>query len=560
MKIVSIPTKPIEGQKTGTSGLRKKVTVIESTPNYIENWIQSLMNALGGEQAGSSFVIGGDGRYLNDKAIVSAIEILAANKVKRVIIGKDGLLSTPAVSNIIRKQKLFGGIILTASHNPAGPAGDWGIKFNASNGEPAPEKLTDKIYTETMKISQIQRTSISVNLSSVGRTVVADSDFVVEVVDPVDEYVELLRGIFDFVKISNFLASTKIVFDGMHAVTGIYGKRIFVNELGLIGGDSVTLNNCVPSPDFNGGHPDPNLVYAHDLVERMMSPNCQYVLGAASDGDGDRNMIMGSNWFVTPSDSLAIIADYAAEKAIPYFERNGLRGVARSMPTSRAIDVVCKGREIPCYQTPTGWKYFGNLMDAGLVNLCGEESFGTGSDHIREKDGVWAVMAWLSILEYVNRGSAKLVGVREINERHWDKYGRHMYCRCDYEEVDSKGANDMMDHIRNQLGVIAGTELIPGWKVESAEEYNYTDPVDKSEAKKQGLIVCFQNGSRIVYRLSGTGSAGATVRIYMEYYVKEWRQPEYANMVIARSPLMDLALKLSDIERFTGRKTPSVIT
>jgi phosphoglucomutase len=561
MKISTIPTKPIEGQKTGTSGLRKKVAFIESTPNYIENWIQSLLNALNGAQVGSSFVIGGDGRYLNDKAIVSAIEILAANKVKRVYIGQNGLLSTPAVSNIIRRRKLFGGIILTASHNPAGPHGDWGIKFNASNGEPAPEKLTDKIYSETLTISEIHRASISVDLSRIGETRISDiDDFVVEVIDPVDEYIELMREIFNFEKISKFLESKRIIFDGMHAVTGIYGKRIFIKELGLKENESISLSNCDPSPDFNGGHPDPNLVYAHDLVSKMMAPNCPFVLGAASDGDGDRNMIMGANWFVTPSDSLAIIADFAAKKAIPYFEKNGLKGVARSMPTSRAIDAVCGARNIPCFQTPTGWKYFGNLMDAGLVNLCGEESFGTGSDHIREKDGVWAVMSWLSILEFVNRGSTELIGVREINERHWDEYGRHMYCRCDYEEVDANGAQDMMNHVRSQLGVIVGTQIYSGWTVVSAEEYNYTDPVDKSEAKNQGFIVCFENGSRIVFRLSGTGSAGATIRVYMEYYVKEWRKPEFADMVIAKSPLMDIAIKLSEIERFSGRKTPSVIT
>ena len=559
MKITTIATNPIEGQKTGTSGLRKKVAFIESVPHYIANWIQSLMNALEGSQRGSTFVIGGDGRYLNDKAIVTAVQILAANKVERVIIGRNGLLSTPAVSNLIRDRKVFGGIILTASHNPAGPSGDWGIKFNACNGEPAPEKLTDKIFQETMRVTEIfQASELAVDIGRVGTT--QFENFTIEVIDPVDDYVDLLRRIFDFEKIRKFLSSRKIVFDGMHAVTGIYARRIFVTELQLVEGESVVLKNCQPSPDFNGGHPDPNLVYAHDLVDEMMTKDCLYLLGAASDGDGDRNMIMGSEWFVTPSDSLAIIADYAAQGAIPYFEKTGLSGVARSMPTSRAIDKVCEVRGIQCFQTPTGWKFFGTLMDAGKVCLCGEESFGTGSDHIREKDGIWAVIAWLSILEFANRDGVGSVGVRQVNERHWDKYGRHMYCRCDYEEVDAMGANDMMDHIRGQMESIVGTELIPGWKVVSTEEYNYTDPVDNSVAKKQGLILCFDNGSRIVYRLSGTGSSGATVRVYMEYYVRNWRSEEFINMVIAKSPLMDIAGRISEIQKFTGRSSPTVIT
>lgn len=556
-----IQTVPIEGQKTGTSGLRKKVKMIQATPNYIENWLQSLMNALEGSQAGSAFVIGGDGRYLNDFAIQCAIEILAANNVHRIIVGRNGLLSTPAVSNIIRRRKLFGGIILTASHNPAGIDGDWGIKFNSSNGEPAPEKVTDKIYTETMKIREIKRVIIpKIDLNQLGEQQVSEN-CVIEVIDSVEEYANLMKKIFDLPQLSKFLNNHKIVFDGMHAVTGIYARRIFVEELGLSETRNVDLTNCDPSQDFHGGHPDPNLVYAHDLVAKMMSRDCGYVFGAASDGDGDRNMIMGKNWFVTPSDSLAIIADYAAEGAIPYFVQKGLKGVARSMPTSRAIDAVCEGRKLSCFETPTGWKYFGNLMDAGLVNLCGEESFGTGSDHIREKDGIWAVLAWLSILEYVNRGDNNtLVGVRAINERHWDKYGRHMYCRFDYEEVDSNGANDMMNHIRKQMPTMTGTEILEGWRVTSAQEYNYIDPVDKSEAKKQGLIICFENGSRLVYRLSGTGSAGATIRVYMEYYVKNWRLPEFVNMQIAKSPLRDIGAKISDIERYTGRANPSVIT
>jgi phosphoglucomutase len=572
MQIDIISTSPIEGQKTGTSGLRKKVRHIQSHPLYIENWIQSLMNALDNSQDGSTFVVGGDGRYMNETAVIAVIEILAANGIDRVIVGQGGLLSTPAVSNLIRLRSVFGGIIMTASHNPAGIDGDWGIKFNCSNGEPAPEKITDKIYDESQQIRVIQRPRLGLkfqDLTSVGTKKFSGTKFTVEIVDPVSDYIESLKGIFDFPRLATFFRQgPPIVFDGMHAVTGIYAKKIFVDELGL---SSVRLINCIPAPDFNGGHPDPNLVYAHDLVNLMMSGDkCQFMLGAASDGDGDRNMIMGNNWFVTPSDSLAIIADFAIRGAIPYFNRVGLKGVARSMPTSRAVDVVCRANNIACFETPTGWKYFGNLMDGGLANLCGEESFGTGSDHIREKDGIWAIMAWLTILEYANRSqqnfspTTPLVSVRDINEAHWDKYGRHMYCRCDYEEVDSSGANQMMDHIQSSMNVggslSAGSVIYPGWTIESSEEYEYQDPVDLSVAKRQGLIIRFENGSRLVYRLSGTGSAGATIRMYMEYFVKDWRTSDFINLKLEESPLMEIALKVSDIEKFTGRKKPNVIT
>jgi phosphoglucomutase len=555
---LTIPTAPISGQKTGTSGLRKKVAEIQKSPLYIENWIQSLMTALDSAQIGTTFILGGDGRYLNDTAAVAAISILAGNGVKRIIVGKDGLLSTPAVSHLIRSREAFGGIIMTASHNPAGPHGDWGIKFNCSNGEPAPEKITSRIYEETQKITCISKNEnfpeSFLRDASLGEHIFGD--LIVEVVDPVDAYVELLRSIFDFEKISKFIASrssAKIVFDAMHAITGIYAQKI-ISQILRVPETQLLLLNCVPSPDFNGGHPDPNLVYATDLVQATKTS--ETLLGAASDGDGDRNMIVGSDWFVTPSDSLAVIADYAAE-AIPYF-KNGLSGVARSMPTSRAVDVVCDAKSIPCFETPTGWKYFGNLMDAGKVDLCGEESFGTGANHIREKDGIWAVFAWLSILEFVNRReSTHLVTIRDINERHWDKYGRHVYCRCDYDEVAADGANKMMDHVRIQLDGLAGREFTSGWAVANASEYNYVDPVDKSEAKQQGLIVRFTNGSRLVFRLSGTGSAGATIRLYMEYYVRDWRGQE---IVLEKSPLMAIALDLADIEKYTGRSHPSVVT
>lgn len=556
MEVFSVPTHPIDGQKTGTSGLRKKVALIEATPHYIENWLQSLMTALEGSQVGSTFVLGGDGRYLNDLAMIAAIEILFANGVKRVIVGQNGLMSTPAVSNLIRQRKAFGGIIMTASHNPAGKHGDWGIKFNCSNGEPAPERITDKIYTATSTISDIKKIISNLTISDLSLVGLRafPNDRVVEIVDPVTEYIELMKTVFDFNAIKNFLAKHgNIVFDGMHAVTGTYGRRLFVNEFGL---PESVLQNCVPSSDFCGGHPDPNLAYATDLVKKMMAESAP-VLGAASDGDGDRNMIMGAQWFVTPSDSLAIIADYA-KVAIPYFQTHGVKGVARSMPTSRAVDVVAARSGFKCFQTPTGWKYFGNLMDGGLVNLCGEESFGTGSDHIREKDGLWAVLAWLSILEYVNRNSSELVGVRTINERHWDKYGRHYYTRCDYEECESADANAMMEHVRSSLDSLTGSELLAGWTVQEATEYAYTDPVDGSEAKRQGFIVAFTNGSRLVYRLSGTGSAGATIRVYMEQYVENWRQERVDSL--EKGPLMKISGIISQLEKFTGRTEPTVIT
>ena len=561
MEVRSIPTQPIEGQKTGTSGLRKKVAHIEAIPNYIENWLQSLMNALEGSQIGQTFILGGDGRYLNDRAMVAAIEILFANGVEHIIVGQGGLLSTPSVSNLIRKRKAFGGIIMTASHNPAGKSGDWGIKFNCSNGEPAPERITDKIYACSLTVSEIRRMALDIDFPALKSLGIRDfsSSKKLEIVDSVNDYVQLMKSVFDFDAIRSFIAdrNVSVLFDGMHAVTGIYGKRIFVDEFGL--DENSCLQNATPLSDFGNGHPDPNLVYAHDLVARMMSGSNCPVLGAASDGDGDRNMIMGANWFVTPSDSLAIIAHYAT-KAIPYFTKHGLKGVARSMPTSRAVDAVAQSLAFPCYQTPTGWKYFGNLMDGGLANLCGEESFGTGADHIREKDGIWAVLAWLSVLEYVNRGteSGEFLGVQQVNEKHWDMYGRHYYARCDYEECESVGANKMMDHIRASLGSIPGKELMSGWTVASAEEYEYKDPVDGSEAKKQGFIIAFTDGSRLVYRLSGTGSAGATIRVYMEQYVQNWRGEKISSL--DKGPLMELSKKLSQIEMFTGRSQPTVIT
>ena len=551
MEIVT--TSPIPGQKTGTSGLRKKTSLVESTPNFIENWVQSVVNAIG-SLAQKSFAIGGDGRYLNPQAIQSIIGILAANGAEGVVVARDGLMSTPAVSCLIRKRKLSGGFILTASHNPAGKTGDWGIKFNAEAGEPAPESFTDRIFMETMNIHEIKRMQLSADLSNLGIT--RHGNFSIEVIDPVSDYLDLLKNIFDFEMLRNFCARPEfsLLFDGMNAVTGVYAKKIFCEALGL---PEKSIRQCTPLPDFGGGHPDPNLTYAADLL-RCMQKNAHVVFGAASDGDGDRNMILGRNgFFVSPSDSVAIIANYA-EQAIPYFARHKILGVARSMPTSRALDIVAAAKKFPCFQTPTGWKYFGNLMDAGLANLCGEESFGTGGDHIREKDGLWAVMCWLSILAFEATQKGRLVEVEEICKQHWDVYGRHFYRRCDYEECESSAAEKMFEHLREQVKKhVNGSVVSEGWIIQSAEEYTYVDPVDKSVASKQGIIFCFANGGRVIFRLSGTGSSGATIRLYMELYTKEWRS---AVEELETTEIMDVALLLSNLQSFTGRSKPTVVT
>ncbi|EER07746.1 phosphoglucomutase, putative [Perkinsus marinus ATCC 50983] len=547
LTIHKVPTVPIEGQKTGTSGLRKKTAVITGTPNYIENWLQCLFTSIGDDLKGKTLVIGGDGRYHNSAVAQTAIRIGFANGVRRFVVGKDGILSTPGVSAVIRQRGLFGGIIMTASHNPGGPNADWGIKYNCENGGPAPEKVTDQIYVLSKTIKEYS---------------IADLD------RPVDLAQLDLGGphakCFDFEALKRLVARPDftMLYDGLNAVTGPYAKKVFVDELGA---PAAAIVEGTPLEDFGGAHPDPNLTYAHGLVEKMDSsknPNAP-VFGAASDGDGDRNMVLGRDWFVSPSDSLAIIFDYAAQGAIPYFNKAGLPGVARSMPTSRAVDVVSKARGIPCYQTPTGWKFFGNLMDAGKVSLCGEESFGTGSNVIREKDGLFSILCWLSILAFRNQDPTKpLVGVREINEDHWRKYGRHFYTRCDYEGVESEAADRMFDHIRGKIAdnsLARGVKLAEGWTVASAEEYRYVDPIDGSIAEKQGLIITFENGGRIVFRLSGTGSAGATIRLYMELFEKDFDKIA-SHGPLVESELMKIALRVSDLEGFTARKEPTVIT
>ncbi|KAH9967267.1 phosphoglucomutase [Russula dissimulans] len=564
MSAKEIPTKPFDGQKPGTSGLRKRVKVFQQE-HYTENFVQSIFDAI--PLSGSTLVIGGDGRFYLPEVVQIILKIASANGVSKLIIGKDGILSTPAASNIIRKYKANGGILLTASHNPGGPNADFGIKYNVENGGPAPENITDKIFAKTKSISSYKVLEApAVDLSKLGDTTYGPLE--VSIIDSVKDYVELLQTIFDFELIKSFLESRKadfkVLFDGLHGVTGPYAKAILLDTLGL---PSSSVQNCEPSPDFGGGHPDPNLTYAHTLVEAVEKD--RILFGAASDGDGDRNMIYGAGAFVTPSDSVAIIADWA--EVIPYFKKGGVKGLARSMPTSAAIDLVAKAKGLEYFEVPTGWKFFGNLMDAGRLSICGEESFGTGSDHIREKDGLWAVVAWLNILAAANKQdeSGKLWGIREVLNRHYAKYGRSFFSRYDYEEVSSEGAHKLVDHLNGLINSSSfpGTSYASlgtgiSFKVAKAYNFDYTDPIDKSVSKNQGQVVTFTDGSRVVWRLSGTGSQGATVRLYAERYVA----PEAGEKELARDTgeglqaLIDVALDLSDLKQHLGRDQPTVIT
>ncbi|KAL8233035.1 hypothetical protein R6Q57_002813 [Mikania cordata] len=559
LKVNSIPTKPIEGQKTGTSGLRKKVKVFMQE-NYLANWIQALFNSLPPEDYKNALlVLGGDGRYFNKEAAQLIIKIAAGNGVGKILVGKEGILSTPAVSAIIRKRKANGGFIMSASHNPGGPEYDWGIKFNYSSGQPAPESITDMIYGNTLSISEIQLADIpDVDLSSVG--VSKYGNFSVEIVDPVSDYLNLMEEVFDFSLIKNLVSRSdfRLTFDAMHAVTGAYAKPIFVDKLGA-SPDSIC--NGVPLEDFGHGHPDPNLTYAKDLVNIMYSDNGPD-FGAASDGDGDRNMILGRQFFVTPSDSVAIIAANAQE-SIPYF-KSGPKGLARSMPTSGALDRVAEKLNLPFFEVPTGWKFFGNLMDAGTLSICGEESFGTGSDHIREKDGIWAVLAWLSIIAYRNKNKKpgeKLVSVSDIVKEHWATYGRNYFSRYDYEECEAEGANEMISYLRDLISKSKQGDKYGecDYTLQLADDFKYTDPVDGSVSTKQGVRFVFTDGSRIIFRLSGTGSAGATVRIYVEQFEPDVSKHDL-DAQVALKPLIDLALSISKLKDFTGREKPTVIT
>jgi phosphoglucomutase len=543
MSMQTVSTQPYDDQKPGTSGLRKKVPVFKQ-PNYLQNFIQSIFNSLEGYQ-NQTLVVGGDGRYYNREAIQIILKMAAANGFGRVLVGQGGILSTPAASCVIRKNKAFGGIVLSASHNPGGPDEDFGVKYNISNGGPAPANITDAIYEASKSITEYKILDTSdINLDRVASHQLGN--MTVEVIDPVSDYGALMETLFDFNQIKQMLSGNfKMCMDSMHAVTGPYAKALIERRLNAPAG---TVMNGEPLEDFGGGHPDPNLVYAHDLVEIMFGDDAPD-FGAASDGDGDRNMVLGNNFFVTPSDSLAILAANAT--LVPGY-RSGVAGVARSMPTSQAVDRVAEKLGIDCYETPTGWKFFGNLMDAGKVTLCGEESFGTGSNHVREKDGLWAVLFWLNIL------AVKKQSVEEIVKDHWKTYGRNYYSRHDYEAVESDRANAMMDHLQGQLSSLPG-KTFHGYTVEFADNFAYTDPVDGSVAKNQGVRIGFTNGSRIVFRLSGTGTSGATIRLYVEQYEPDPAKHNQDTQA-ALADLIQIADEVAQLKATTGRNEPTVIT
>ncbi|MCA0043232.1 alpha-D-glucose phosphate-specific phosphoglucomutase [Celeribacter litoreus] len=538
-----VATTPIEGQKPGTSGLRKKTPVFMQ-PHYLENFVQSIFNATGGAE-GKTYVVGGDGRYFNDRAAQVILRMAAANGAKKVIIGQNAILSTPAASNLIRIRETDGGIIMSASHNPGGPKEDFGVKFNNPNGGPAPEGVTEKIFEQTKTLTEYAICdSTDIDIATLGTKTLEGME--IEVVDPVADYAEMMAGIFDFDAIKALFASGfTLCFDAMHAVTGPYAKAILEGTLGAPEGSVV---NAVPSPDFGGGHPDPNPIWAKTLMDLMFSSGAPD-FGAASDGDGDRNMIVGRNAYVTPSDSLAVLA--ANAELVPAY-KGGLKGVARSMPTSRALDRVAEAAGYACYETPTGWKFFGNLLDAGRATLCGEESAGTGSDHVREKDGLWAVLFWLNVL------AARKQSVAEVMADHWSKYGRNYYSRHDYEAVDSDAANGLMQALRTRLPNLKG-RVVEGMTVEAADEFAYDDPVDGSRSEGQGIRIMFKGGGRIVFRLSGTGTEGATLRVYLET-VETNPAALQDNPQNALSDVVSAADKLAEIRTRTGRNAPDVIT
>jgi phosphoglucomutase len=543
MNIKTISTTPFSDQKPGTSGLRKSVKVFQS-PHYLENFVQSIFDTLNCE--GQTLVLGGDGRYYNRQAIQTILKMAAANGVGRILVGQGGILSTPAASCIIRENKAFGGIILSASHNPGGPDGDFGIKYNVTNGGPAPEKVTEAIYDRTQVIASYKiLEAADLNLDRPSSFKLGTME--VEVIDSVAPYIRLMESLFDFDRLKDLLTSGKfrMCMDSLHAVTGPYAHAIFEKRLGA---PPRTVINGIPLEDFGGGHPDPNLVYAHELVDILFGEDAPD-FGAASDGDGDRNMILGRNFFVTPSDSLAIIT--ANAHLVPGY-KDSLAGVARSMPTSAAVDRVAAQLGIDCYETPTGWKFFGNLLDAGKATLCGEESFGTGSNHVREKDGLWAVLFWLNIL------AARGESVEQIVRSHWQKYGRNFYSRHDYEEVDAARANEMVDRLRSLIVDLKGKQF-GHYQVEYSDDFSYIDPVDGSISQKQGIRIGFTDGSRIIYRLSGTGTKGATLRVYLESYEPDATKHNLDTQK-ALAPLISLAEEIAQIRQFTEREEPTVIT
>jgi phosphoglucomutase len=543
MATQTLSTTPFGDQKPGTSGLRKRVPVFMQ-PNYVENFVQSVLDSLEGFK-GKTLVIGGDGRYYNDVAIQTIIRVAAANGFGKAMIGQNGILSTPATSHIIRHYKAFGGFILSASHNPGGPQGDFGIKYNIGNGGPAPEKITDAVFARSKVIDRyLINDAPDIDLGSIGTQ--KSGDMTVEIIDPVADYAALMQTLFDFPAIQAMFASGFTMrFDALHAVTGPYAHRIFEDMLGAQQG---TVLNGTPLPDFGGGHPDPNLVYCKDLYDLMMT-DAAPDFAAASDGDGDRNLIIGKKRFVTPSDSLALLA---ANAPLAPGYANGIAGIARSMPTSAAADRVAEKLGIEMHETPTGWKFFGNLLDAGRVTICGEESSGTGSNHVREKDGIWAVLLWLNIL------AQRQQGVDEIVRDHWAIYGRNYYTRHDYEEVDAAVANKLIDDLRARLPEIADATY-DSLKVSYADDFTYHDPVDGSVSSKQGIRIGFADGSRIILRLSGTGTVGATLRVYLERYEPAHGQHDLDTQS-ALSFLISLADRITGIRERTGRDAPSVIT
>ena len=536
----TIPTTPFAGQKPGTSGLRKKTREFMQ-PRYLENFIQSTFDAT--ELTGKTLVVGGDGRFFNREAIQTILQLAAGNNIWRVLVAKDGILSTPAVSCVIREHNAAGGLVLSASHNPGGIDADFGVKYNSSNGGPAAEDITEKIYQQTLAISEYRITEGRIPIETLGTYKLGDT--VVIVIDPLEDYVALMERIFDFDRLRTFLRGDfRMRFDAMNGVTGPFAKQIFE---GLLGAPEASVIRATPLEDFGGEHPDPNLTYAADLVKELAGSNAPD-FGAACDGDGDRNLILGRGCFVSPGDSLAIIAEMAP-KCIPSYSK-GLAGIARSMPTSMAADRVAASLGIPCFETPTGWKFFGSLLDAGKITICGEESFGTGSNHVREKDGLWAVLAWLSILAHTGRS------VSEVMQEHWERFGRSYYQRHDYESIPSAVADTMMAGLRAKLTSLVGTEMAAS-RIRVADDFSYTDPVNGSVTNNQGTRLLLEDGSRAIIRLSGTGTEGATLRLYFEAYAKDDITQDPSVRI---RPLSDAVGALLELKTKVGRAAPDVIT